>query len=298
MVAAELGDPGVMARIHHRVRVQKLANAWPAQNNPEVAAWKPARSDDRDEIFPVLGEDTNELRIVLDDKHAIYAVWIARGDARRVPVIDLALDGEPGAIVKAGGIVTQDEGRGEQVLLGVVTPAFEMHGWVDGRAIGEVWIARPTEKQHATHKLADKTPIRAQPRSTAKLLATSRELAYAAVIGASRDGWQEVSLDDPSARVHGFVPASAVSDDLTSSGTGSGFGIGISDTDHLVVAKGTCLFDSAGGEVMGVETVEEDRYAYRPNAEHPGWWRVFLSTPWGAQIAWVHEGESLCANAR
>lgn len=288
VVPAELGDPGVLARIHHRVRVRQLDHAWPKIDaGPDGAVWFGHRKVEVFDAYPVIGEAASAVRVVLDDKHAIYAVWIARDDLRTVPLVDVAL--APGATVFAGAPV---ERRGDRVRLLDSTLAIE--GPVEPRLLGEVWLDRPRDKpRSATRQLAPATPIRATPNG--QVIATDTDAREVAVIASG--AWTEIELADKHARVHGFVPATALFDELHGFGTGSGYGIGVSDTDHFVVPKGTCIFDSLGGEVMGVETVEENRYAYRPTADHPGWWRVYLSTPWGAQIAWVHEGES-CASGR
>ncbi len=100
-------------------------------------------------------------------------------------------------------------------------------------------------------------------------------------------GWTEVEHRSRYLRIRGWVASDRV--DLGrfmgSIGTGGGSGFGMSDTDRVEIPAGACLFDRAGGQLVGVQLATQRRYL----AVHDGdWWQVYVGTPWGTLLAWAH----------
>lgn len=48
---------------------------------------------------------------------------------------------------------------------------------------------------------------------------------------------------------------------------------------------GTCLFDRASGDVVGVQTTAKQRLGHRVDEEWPD---VYVGTPWGTRTVYLH----------
>jgi hypothetical protein len=128
-------------------------------------------------------------------------------------------------------------------------------------------------------------PIRVAP--DAAVIATTLEILPVRVVG-THGAWSEIEVHVPRARVHGFVPAVAVTTPAelhVLGGVGHGGGYGISDTKEVDVPTGACLYDKVGGDVVGVEVAPKRRYS--GGMTEPGWWHAYVGNAWGLMSVWL-----------
>ena len=282
VVPAELGDPDIEPRLHHRLHLERYGKLWLAS---EDRAPIETETNHHPADYPVIAATRTRAQIVIsDDHHARYAVWIAREDAQPVALIDDEI--APGATVLAGAPLELGASHGERRDVKVIDEAVALTGAIASRAIGDVWIVRRAEPSHTTDLLPGQAAIHTRPDGP--VVATTLQ-AVEVRATSTQGAWREVEYRDARVRVRGFVPASALSPDLHVGGTGFGGDFGVSDTSHVVVPAHACLFDRIGGEVIGVETAEHKRYAHRPAAASPGWWTVFVYSPWSGIQVMAHE---------
>ncbi|MGE5186101.1 MAG: hypothetical protein ACM31C_28795 [Acidobacteriota bacterium] len=307
MLPGELGDPGALEHIPHHARIARLGIARFA---PDGEPLDRERDDEIDVVLPVLGETRSHVRVVSDDDDARLALWIDRADL--VPTVlvpvhladdrglaprDTGVWLEPGAEIELAGPAVG--GRRE---LALHDARIRATGWVAESLVGTVWVG---PAPHAAPAQADRhlvdggAVLRAEPSERAPAVATVLQ-PEAALVVASRGGWTLVELDRDGARVRGYAPARQVGADPLGlgMGTGSGSGYGISDTDRIEVPAGTCLYDHAGGDVVGVNTATRVRYGFsEPGAAH-----VYVNTSWGLVLVTLapvrRGGWESCASGR
>lgn len=252
------------------------------------------------------------------------AVWIDRRDAWESVVAPVRLevgDGGPGTAVggagagvwlEAGAPVKTAGGGGRRhasrtielrdeavAVQGAVPAAFLGHVWIvphddqaktdlAGTCPPRVWQPPPDPRPRMA--LGEDAVIRASAGEAAPALATLHESLDVVVL--RRDaGWATVELLRPSARIRGYVPASALE---PTEGTGAfgascgGRGFGMSHTDRIEVAAGTCLFDRANGEVVGVAIETQVRLGSRGRAGNK-WPMVYVDNRWAISSLYVHD---------
>ena len=202
------------------------------------------------------------------------------------------LDGKRAAILDPGAPLEVVRTRGNTRRVALVNDDVALGGWLDKATIGEVWLGPAARRPHdGPRELSDKGEIHETASVSSPIVALANARVPITELGPEHDGWIEVSLERHYARVHGFARAIDVQTpaELSLISTGGGSGFGISDTDHADVTPGACLFAVVEGEVIGVNTKQVVRYAYRPPAPHPGWWQVFLGSRWGILRAYIHD---------
>ncbi len=292
VVPAELGDVGALARIHHRVWVRRYGRVWfGAQDVDPITD----QIDNRrvPVLEKVIGETRQRIRIVVDaDREAIYAAWIPRADAVPAALREVELDGKRAAVLDPGAPLEVVETRGDERRVALLNDDVAIGGWLDAKLIGDVWLGPGARRPHdGPRELLEKAAIHETASAGSPIVAIANARVAITELGPERGGWIEVALERHYARVHGFARALDVQTptELSLHSIGGGSGFGISDTDHADVTAGACLFDRAEGEVIGVNTKQVVRYAYRPSAAHPGWWTVFVGSHWGALRAYVHD---------
>ena len=322
VAAAELGDAGAVARMHHRVRVKRLGRAWLSSGAPPIRD-SGGGADDEDQVLPVIGESTGRIRVVTEEDGARVAVWIDRRDAWETVVAPVALDGaagtagtagtagvwlEAGAPIGAGLRGGRRVNRAGPVLIELRDPSVEVSGSVPAAFLGHVWIVPHDDRAPATltscpttgwRPPADARPrawlsegeaIRAAPDAGARVLAMVRAAQDVVVIvrGAA---WAEVELPLQFARIRGHVPVSALDEPggmLEGMMTCGGGGFGISHSDRIEVPAGTCLYDKAHGDVAGVALEAKVRLGARGKAGSE-WSMVYVDTRWSIASMYVRD---------
>lgn len=306
ILPAELGDPGIAGRLAYRTTLRRSGPVW-LELDTKPSKDKLAASD-RGKQIPVIDETSTRLRVVVQDDDMRFAVWIAREDvyASVRATIQLARhDGrahrrsgvwiDPGAKLELGARVDQRrEVSVEDDDLAVA------NGWLPIAAVSEVFpttprVVRTRDASAIERQLQRGAEIRVAPEATSLLLATAADELDVYELG-SADGYSEIELVRPFGMVRGYVPSSAVSGNgFSRFGTiGGGHGFGISHADRASLPLGSCVFDAAGGEVIGVSLDGKPRYARRPGSatatgSGPGWWQIYVDSPWGSMLVWAHD---------
>ena len=277
VVPAELADDRVLDRIPHRAMVKRWSIAWLTETGAPIGDASRTDLDRERQIVPVIGERGRKIRIVVDDDRARYAAWIQREDAWSSALVPIAIS--EGVTVEPG-IALEKTARG----LAVVDEMIAAEGTADPRAIGEVWIA-PTSGKPPSYEVLVRLPRGAQLHARADAAApviatiTADELVVDK-LGTAGD-FTEVEAQRPYLRARGFVPTAKVlgtTDDFVTRGTGGGHGFGMSHATKHEVPAGTCLFDRAEGDVVGV-TLEAQTRLGGPLGDN-GWAMVYIASPW------------------
>ena len=310
-VPAELGDPGAIDRIRHRTRIRWFGRASPIHGETPDPIISRSHQTDVDRILPVIGESATEIRVVVEDDDARFALWIDRRDTWPTVTVPVQLGDREGRVHRTSGAFLETGapcdvafGRDRVRHVTLRDPDLAVEGWIPSTIVGHVWLASRGEKvdlgrTYSTHSFtppADQRPktmfaeraiIRAAPHARAPIVGV---VIGKEVIGfvAARGAWTEVEIPRPYARVRGFVRASdlrAASDELSMSGTGGGSGFGMSHRDRLAIPAGVCLYDAEDGNVVGVTIADAERYGERSE----GWSRVYINSPWAVLGFFVHD---------
>jgi hypothetical protein len=301
VVPAELGDAGVLERIRHRTRVRHVGETSlrPQKRPPTPGVEVTA---DANYVLPVINETEAQIQVVVEDDHVRLALWVDRIDTWSTVIGAVQLserDGhadqltgvwlEPGATIASHDLVDK---RRE---IEVVDPALEIRGWVPAAFVGHVWLAdrgdvprlvleetpwQPPEDHRVHGRVALGALIRSAPAAKAPVIAKTTEEVFA-TIGRAYDGFTEIELHRPQLRVHGYVDAHHVDHALEAPlghGSGRGHGFGISHSDRIEVPAGTCLFDEANGEVVGVQ-IEPSIRLGQLRGPVVGWAMVYVENP-------------------
>ncbi len=303
IVPAELGDPQAIDRIAHRVIVTHWALAWLIHDGTPFGSGSRTGAPGAD-ILPVIAEQGRKIRIVVEDDHARIAVWIAREDVADTVVAPLQLADSTGgalAIWLAPGVplVATDRARGLREVA-IVDDAIGATGWASAQAIGTVWVRATGDRSPTAMRPADvptwsppRDPrplvridragvIRSAPDAKAPVLVSIKANELTVSVIAKGEAFSEVEAFRPFIRVRGFVDNARVlgpSEGVVPHGSASGHGFGMSHATRHEVAAGTCLFDRADGEVIGVTLETETRPGGQLDANR--WAMVYIDTPWG-----------------
>lgn len=309
---AELGDPDVLARVRHRVRLRRYGLASLRLDGPPIRK-RAERDQELALVLPVLGESNERVRIVIEDDDARYAVWIDRADtwlAVGAParLTDLAghMFEHSGVWVSLGAPVTVVEREPGRRRIQVRDPLLAIEGWLGERLLANVWLVpagdrTPTQVKQGSYTDSwtappDKRPqarlvkgvkIRARPDLAAPIVAIVREEVTGAIV--TPGPWTELEIVRPHARIVGFVERSSIAptdDHFGTIGIGGGHGFGMSHADRIDVPAGTCLFDGKEGEVIGVQLVATTRLGDRGD---DAWSLVYVDSPWSATELFVHD---------
>jgi hypothetical protein len=313
VLGSQLGDPTVLTRIRHRVRLKQRGRIALRPTGEAIQERSRNAAQNLDEVLPVIDETQLRIRVVIEDDDARFALWMDREDAWLALGASAQLADREGRISDGAGVWTtlgapievieRSTGRrrvripDEQLLL---------EGWVGANVLGHVWIVPPDDRTPTDMRQRDRPtwspPKDPRPRA---VLAKGVELrargdAAAPVIASVRDkivvaiadrkaGWTAVEAVRPHARVRGFVETAAAvpTDDLgTMHGSGSGHGFGMSHADRIEVPAGTCLFDAREGEVLGVQLKTTVRLGHR---RADGWSTVYVDNPWSVAALYIRD---------
>jgi hypothetical protein len=307
--ANELGDPGVMDRLAYRTRVTTWGALWLREDARGPAPKRMAYTGEASKDVSVLDVAHDRVRIVIEDDDTRYGVWIARTDTATVPLVTIQLADRDGRAIEGNGVWLSPGapielgariGRRREVI--ARDEALRVRGFVPASALGDVWRVAETNSAAAAkaasaseHVWIDaEVPIRAAPDAAASAVAMTSAQVEAVKLAARETygGWQWIEIERPFERVRGYVPGGVMRTESTefgTIGTGGGHGFGISDTDPVTLAVGTCLFDAVNGEIVGVNLGSKQRVGAKPEADHPGWWMVYVDSPWSALELWAHD---------
>jgi hypothetical protein len=230
----------------------------------------------------VVEERGEHVRIVVEHDGARSLLWLAADDlgwslARTVQLAGAA-GGDDGVWLSAGAPVTI-EGRAKdgRRAIAYADDEVQLRGAVDDRVLARVFAgARPP--QPTWNALADELLV-----APGGAVLFPHDLPVE-VVG-RRGDWREVEYRSRYVRMRGWSQAVVEPVELTTSGTGSGSGIGMSDTARVAMAPGACLFDRERGDVVGVQLEQAERYVAGRRGD---WWRLYVGTPWGLLEAWAH----------
>jgi hypothetical protein len=137
-----------------------------------------------------------------------------------------------------------------------------------------------------TRRLIERTVVHARPDDDGPVAAVSLAQLDVVQIGGTGER-REIEGQHDGIRVHGFVRDRRLDPTVLSMDAIRTVGVpayGMSDTDQIELPAGTCLFDRAGGEVIGINQVARKRYAIRDAM----WPRVYVGTRWGLGLVFVH----------
>jgi len=312
VVPAELGDPGVLDRIHHRARVRRIGNIW-LRVDGQISR-NSTEHTESDYVLPVIGESHAKIRVVADDDDARLAVWISRTDAwdsitTPIQLADREGHAAPNAGVWVGlGAPVEATPHGERRSIRVRDDAVRALGWVPASVVAKVWTVpagdrSPTDmKMNESHSFvppADKrdqlalaihTVIRAAADANAPAIATIEQIDVRGALLATIGAFREIELVRPHMRIRGFVSASDATpalDLLIGHGSGTGSGFGMSHADRIDLVAGTCLFDAADGEVVGVQLAPSTRLGrHSPDG---AWSSVYVHNSWSLATLYVRD---------
>lgn len=314
---AELGAPAVVSRMRHRVRLKALGRAWLRLGVTPISEPSSGEDEGADELLPVIGETANRIRVVTEEDGARVAVWVERRDAWEAIVAPVVLDargGPAGVWLEAGAQIGVARVRAKGIrIVELRDEALEVRGAVPPAFVGHVWTVAHDDRSPTTmartcpepsppadeaaaadprrRELAAGTEIRAAASEEAPLLATVSEALDVVLLGEAA-GWAELELRRPYVRIRGHVPA----DTLEEAGELGGFvgscggsgGFGISHADRIDVPAGTCLFDRANGDVVGVATEAKTRLGSL-GRHGDEWSMVHVDTRWSVTSMWVRD---------
>jgi hypothetical protein len=316
---AELGDEAGVARLRHRVRLKGIGRMWVYLDGLLVNDGSATSEDDGlDILLPVIGETAHRIRVVTEEDGARVAVWVDRRDAWLSVVAPVKLEGNGttaaaavGVWLDAGAPVRGEKGperarrlvelRDDGVIVRGVVPAAHLghvwtvpHGEQRGTEMFErcpLTLWKPPSDGRPQRWLTVNGEIRVAPEDEAAVLATSQDVLDVAVVKSGGD-WTEIEVLRPYARIRGFVESFMLLDredlDLGLGGC-MGQGFGMSHADRIDVPAGTCLYDRANGEVVGVATETQVRLGARarPGSE---WSMVYVDTRWSITSMYVRDG--------
>ena len=307
----ELADAEIYTRIRHRVRLAREGVAYLKIDGARVDDTGSASKVETRPMYPVLAESTDRVRIVAEEDHARFAVWVMRSDTAEtvlapVQVADATghAPATSGVWLGAGASLDADARAGASGFREVTLRSqwLRASGYVPQAALGNVWVAGEREGYEPTTADDDSkapvptgttvaaTPVRATADGSGAVIAEILKVAPVRVV-AKASAWTEIEVHVPRVRVRGFVPTRAIIDgdklDYHTFGHGRGYG---SSEQRIAVPGGACLYDGASGEVIGVTLAPEDRYTR--GGHTPGWWPVLVDTTWGLVTAYVHDTSS------
>ena len=303
---AELADKDAWTRIRHRTRIARQGPVTFVIGGKRVDDAGGTSRNTEQPIYPVIGESGDKIRIVAPEDGARVALWIQRSDAATTALAPVRVGDDRGRADKTSGIWlgaganidTKPAANGLRAVA-LHSPYVDGSGYVPEAALGEVWVAGEHEAYDpmlaSTSEPAPVStgselavgPIRVAPDGA--VIATTKDVLPVRVV-ATAGAWDEVEVHVVRVRVHGFVPVAAVSKppDLHSMmGTGYGSAYGISDTSEVDVPAGVCLYDRAGGEVIGVEDAPKKRYSH--GMSEPGWAHAYIGNAWGLMSVYLRD---------
>jgi len=316
VVPAELGDAGVLDRIRHRVRLRRFGRAnttLAGDDEPRIS-----RSHDGDvaSILPVLGEQRAKIRVVIEDDHVRYALWIDRDDTWKTVTAPLQLANRDGRAARDAGVkvtpgVPLEVGAhaGNLRAVAVHDEELAIDGWAPAHLISNVWLVEKTDhtptdlkqdtayewvppKDGAVHgKLALGAVVRTGATVAAPVVATVLVDGTVASVGKQRGSFVEVDVYRPYVHVHGFVETRLVAMPVApmwAHGSGSGHGFGMSHADRIDVTPGACLYDNVDGEVVGVQ-LEESVHLGDRSLDEAGWSMVYVDNPWAVVSLYIRD---------
>jgi hypothetical protein len=209
---------------------------------------------------------------------------------------------------KRGAPLVLAERKGDRRAVRVLDELLELRGYVPDSVIANVWIAGPGDEQpsfdtkFSMHwstppdfrtrvRFLIETKIRSAPDGKSRVVAVVEKPDVIGVIANNLGAFRQVEIVRPYARVLGYVAASEVaytSEELHSSGTGGGHGFGMSHADRIDVPAGTCLFDRADGEVVGVQTAPTTRLGRRAR-DGDTWSLIHIGTRWSVANVYIRD---------
>jgi hypothetical protein len=306
--AGELGDKDIETKLEHHAYLTRQSQAWPTLDTPVA---------DREEpdlpapvALPVLGEDGYLLRAVSTDDGARIALWVPRSAFAQTIVSPTELldatgrpgDGVHGVWLAPGTPIQPPADAGTLRDVTVLDPDLRVTGKVHENALGLVWrgaVPAPVPAGSAGKPpyLDTAAQIMAEPRDDARVLAKIVEMPSVTVI-AKTGPWTEVALARGGMKLRGYVHSADVTTEragLFGHGFGTGSGYGISDTDHVQVPAGACLYDARGSKVVGVNLEAKDRYGYKRVHDFSN---VFVGTRYfgtmSLAVKWIDDKIELC----
>ncbi|MBA2543206.1 MAG: hypothetical protein H0V17_26430 [Deltaproteobacteria bacterium] len=270
---------------------------------------------DVDLVLPVLDESRSRIRIAFEDDDARMALWIPREDTWPAIAVPIELSDRDGAVRSDAGVWAL---RGAPVELGehvngrravrIRDELLILRGYVADALISNVWIAGKGDRAAsftASHwerwlppldprtrvKFSIETKIRAAPDPKAPVIAAIESGELIGVISKNLGDHRQIEIVRPHARVRGYVFASEVShttEDLRTTGTGSGHGFGMSHADRIEVPPGTCLFERIDGEVVGVQLAQSTRLGRKGGAASK-WSEINIGTSWTIAKVYIRD---------
>jgi hypothetical protein len=306
-------EDGATERVGRRVHLAQLGGIRLRAYDPDpVTSADPGELPDPADDYLVAEALPRRVRIRIDTDEMRLLVWVNRHDLQASVVVPSGLAasadgiappaGGIGVFVEAGLPVVVVDGSREARRVTVVDPAVSADGWLPAAAIGDIFRAGPARDtghpdtvvaaapaEAPTHHLTDGVEIRDRPAADGRVLALAIASPNVRLIGQPRDGFQEVAYLGPRLAVHGFVAVGGIEAELTGYGSaGVGGAIGSPHRVQVAFPATACLFDRAGGEVVG-RTAAAGSGAGGQDPKDDRWWYVGFWSPWGGLDLWLHD---------
>jgi hypothetical protein len=286
---ARLGLPGAVDAIATHARLARIGAVRFAASGAPIEL---SPTGSTPPLVPVIDQSADHVRVVSSTDAAAFALWVDRADLATTVVHDAVVTNERGMpldVSLAAGTDLDVAWGADRREVTTRDALLRVHGWVRASELGTIWtgdVPRSRAQRGTPSMLAAHESVRAWPDDNAPTIAESLG-ALAVFEVAASGGWREIAVERDGARVHGFVHDAAIGKSMVSIGMGTlGEAIfGMSDTDETVLPAGTCLYDRAGGDVIGVHLKKRQRYIVREDSRWPS---VYVQTPWGIMLVFVH----------
>jgi len=316
VVPAELGDAGVLDRIRHRVRLRRFGRANTTLAGDDEPRISRSHGGDVLSVLPVVGEQRGRIRVVIEDDHARYALWIDRDDTWKTITASLQLANRDGRAARDTGVrvtpgvpIEVGARAGNLRAVAIHDEQLAIDGWAPAQLIGNIWLVdkgdhTPTDlAQNTTYewvpphdagppaRLSLGAVVRTSATVTSPVIATVIMDGVHATLGRQRGSFVEVDIYRPHVHVHGFVESRLVGkplDLLVGHGSGTGHGFGMSHADRIEVTPGACLYDNVDGDVIGVQ-LETSVHLGERAIDEAGWSLVYVDNPWAVVSLYVRD---------
>src|SRR5262249_1732388 len=148
VVGAELGDAGAIDRIRGRTRLARFGGASAKRDGAPLERRTAVMGLP---ILPVVGESVERIRVVAEEDHARFAVWIDRADVAPSVRADVQLADERGRAHRNAGVwldagapieVARADLLGGMQRVALHDPSVRAGRWVEQSLVGDLWVAR------------------------------------------------------------------------------------------------------------------------------------------------------------
>ena len=298
VVPAELGDPGILDRIHARTVVRSWCVLTIA--GELVTSGTSCSDNETNDVAAVIDVAAREVRVVIEKDNARYTAGVPSEMVRPTVLVPTTI----GHLTLVPGVALEATKQRDEWRVTVVDDRLALDEQrLPHDRVGRVFVAQPgaappvlgvrtgSRWQMPRDKprivIAKASVIREQPSATATKLASTKDQTIAIVLGAA-NGWTEIEVHRQHVRLRGFIADTDVVSPYEDFGTitTGGSGYGMSHAMKYQLPAGTCLYDAVDGKVIGVTLEARERLGQAPLQ---GWAKVWVGTPWSKTLMAVKD---------